>query len=80
MAALECRAVGTVEQAQLAELMELLEGLSVTQAEALNQLEVVLSPPAAATGMPGTPAAWKPDLRLQHDLAPASGAEAQSDM
>jgi hypothetical protein len=84
MAALECRAVGTVAEAQAEELIELLVGLSGVQPTALEQHEVVLRAPAAAGagGSGGSvPAGWKPDLRLQHDLAAAStsgGREADS--
>jgi hypothetical protein len=75
MAALECRAVGTVAEAQAEELIELLVGLSGVQPTALEQHEVVLRAPAAAGagGSGGSvPAGWKPDLRLQHDLIAAS--------
>lgn len=65
--------MGTVEEARLEELTELLIGLSGTQPEPLEQHEVVLRPPAAAATGSGVPAAWKPDLRLQHDLAGAIG-------
>ena len=79
MAALECRAVGTVAEAQLDALIELLIGLSGHQPEVVEQHEVVLRAPAAAATADGVPAGWKPDLRLQHDLdTSTSGREAES--
>jgi hypothetical protein len=61
-----------VEQAE--ELGELLQGLSVCPPSPLEQLEVVLRPPAAGGAAPdGAPPGWKPDLRLQHDLTPPGG-------
>lgn len=75
MATLECRAAGTVDEAQLEQLIELLVGLSGAQPEPIEQHEVVLKAPPAAASTSGAPAAWKPDLRLQRDLQPPGSAE-----
>jgi hypothetical protein len=77
MATLECRAVGTVEETELEQLVELLIGLSGTQPEPIEQHEVVLKAPPAAAAPSDAPAAWKPDLRLQRDLQ-TPGSLAQS--
>ncbi|PRW58601.1 mediator of RNA polymerase II transcription subunit 18 isoform X1 [Chlorella sorokiniana] len=73
---LEVRAVGTVaDGSALEELTQLLVALSGAQPAPLEQLEVVLRPPTAATEAGSTvPAGWKPDLRLQHDLTPHGAA------
>lgn len=72
MAALECRAVGSVPDLQLEELTELLVGLSGCAPARLEQQEVVLRAPAAAAATPdGGPPGWKPDLRLLRDLGPS---------
>ena len=64
--------MGTVaDGAALEELTQLLVALSGAQPAPLDQLEVVLRPPSAAAEAGSTvPAGWKPNLRLQHDLAP----------
>lgn len=68
---LEVRAVGTVaDGVAVEELTQLLVALSGAQPAPLEQLEVVLRPPTATSeGGSTVPAGWKPDLRLQHDLA-----------
>lgn len=76
-AAVEVRAVGTVEAAAHGDdLAELLLALSGCPPEPVEQVEVVLaSPPEAAgggAGSGGPSAGWRPDLRLQHDLQPSS--------
>ena len=71
---LECRAVGTVAAERLQELIELLIGLSGQLPEPMEQREVVMQAPAGGGGGDTMVAGggWKPDLRLQHDLAPSS--------
>ena len=80
MAALECRAVGTVAEAQAEDLRELLIGLSGMQPTALDEHEVVLRAPAAggSSGGGSVPAGWKPDLRLQHDLPTTASTSGRS--
>ena len=72
---IEVRAVGTVDAAAHGEdLAELLLALSGCPPEPLEQVEVVLAAPPEAAAAVGDskPAGWRPDLRLQHDLAPSS--------
>ncbi len=73
---LEVRAVGTVaDGTALEDLAQLLVALSGAQPSTFEQLEVVLRPPTASAEAGSTvPAGWKPDLRLQHDLAASSSA------
>ncbi|PSC73640.1 mediator of RNA polymerase II transcription subunit 18 isoform X1 [Micractinium conductrix] len=79
MGSLECRAVGSLAAEAAEELGALLHGLSVCLPSAMEQVEVVLRPPAAAAAPASLPAGWQPDLRLQHDLTSPAGSQQDSD-
>ncbi|KAL4430993.1 hypothetical protein ABPG75_006249 [Micractinium tetrahymenae] len=77
MTSLECRAVGTVPEAQLEELTALLQGLAGCASLPFEQREVVLRAPAAAAAPDGAPPGWRPDLRLLQDLGPSTSGRTE---